>query len=222
MKYPAPYAIDLEKPKGGMSWGGPPSGLMVAPGTFSVSLSKEVNGVITSLSESQEFEVVPLRKGALEGASPKDVAAFWRQYENGVRASSALNLALKNAKTKVAGMKKAIAQSTTETGALDTRLTTIRKNLLELDVQLNGSPSKRQPGEKTKPTIGERLFAVSRGIDHSTYGPTASHKRSLEIATTEMKSIQKGLEKNLQELSALAKELLEKGAPWMEGEVLPR
>ena len=39
-----------------------------------VTLTSQVNGEVTEHSEPRSFDVVPLRKGALEGAEPQQVA----------------------------------------------------------------------------------------------------------------------------------------------------
>ena len=63
------------------------------------------------LSEPRTFEVTPLRSGALAGASPEDVAAFWRQYEAAVREHTALQVTLARLMTKVERMARVIEHS---------------------------------------------------------------------------------------------------------------
>jgi len=219
LKYPAPYPITLETSDDDSDQ--PAVGLMAAPGTYSVTLSKQVNGVVTDLSGPVTFTVEQLRKGALEGSSPQDVAAFWRSYENTVRTVSAVDITLKNAITKVNAMQKALSRAQTSPGDLDKQLHQLRMALLALDQQLNGNRSKQQVGEKSKPTIGNRLFAVNRGISHSTYGPTATNKRSLEIVEEEFADIQSTLTLHLSTMNEMSKALKEAGAPWVEGDELP-
>ncbi|MCZ6900051.1 MAG: glycosyl hydrolase [Bacteroidetes bacterium] len=221
LRYPAPDAIDLEKKPDPSGDHDPPQGFLAPPGTYTVTLSKQVDGVVTELSQPQTFEVVPLRKGALTGASTEVTATFWREHENAVRGYSAVKIALKNAITKITGMQEALSKTTSNPGDLDTRLHQLRLDLLDLDGQLNGNRSKLEPGEKTKPLIGERLFAVKRGIERSTYGPTETNKQSMQIIQQEMSEIHSKLEAYLSAMADLGKALLEAGAPWVEGERLP-
>ena len=44
-------------------------------------LAKRINGVLTPLSEVQEFEVTPMRKRGLEGAAPEQVVAFGEEMD---------------------------------------------------------------------------------------------------------------------------------------------
>ncbi|RMG84036.1 MAG: glycosyl hydrolase, partial [Bacteroidetes bacterium] len=66
LKYPSPFAIALNQPKP-ENPEPQPSGLMAAPGTYSVSLFKEVDGKMYELAKPQNFEVVPMKKGSLPG-----------------------------------------------------------------------------------------------------------------------------------------------------------
>ena len=203
-------------------WGGDPKGMMVAPGKYSAALFQQVDGVVKALSQPIEFDVVPLRKGALEGVEPEKVAAFWRQYENAVRSHSAIQITLGNALTRAERMKKVLYHSPTAVGSFDNRLEEVRMELLKIDQELNGEKSKMEPGEKTKPIIGGRLFSLQIGIDHSTYGPTTNHKKALQLINEQLISTQLQLEMSQEKLSQLATDLVKAGAPWMEGEALPR
>ncbi|MEL6926497.1 MAG: glycosyl hydrolase, partial [Bacteroidota bacterium] len=118
LKHPTPNVIKLT-PDPAPEWGGPPSGLMAAPGRYTVSMAQEENGILTALSEPQTFEVKPLRKGSLPGSSMEEVTAFWRSYEKAVRESSAMMLSLNTAIKTVDAMQKAIAQSNAPAGDLD-------------------------------------------------------------------------------------------------------
>ncbi len=217
LRYPAPDAISMKEPPPPM-WGGPPKGMMAAPGKYSVSLFQQVDGKITELSKPQSFDVVPLRKGALEGKPMEEVLAFWRSYEDAVRSHSALQVSLNNSLTKVKRMKKVLDQTRAAAADFDNRLHRIRMDLLKIDQNLSGNKSKMQPGEKTKPTIGARLFTLSIGIGNSTYGPTTNHKNGLDIINKQMNAIQTDLKKSQEMLSDLAKDLVNAGGPWMEGE----
>jgi photosystem II stability/assembly factor-like uncharacterized protein len=220
LRYPTPNAVKLIADPPPM-WGGPPQGLMVAPGIYTVTLSKVVDGVATQLAEPQSFEVVPLRSKAPVAEDPKRVAAFWREYEQAVRDHTAIQLALAQALVKIDRMKEVILNSTADTGELDQTLAAVRGELLDLDQILNGDRSKQEPGEKFKPIITHRLSSVARGIDRSTYGPTATHRRMLEIATSEIDVIKVDLAGTLTKLTELSQKLMDAGAPWIEGQLLP-
>ena len=222
LRYPAPDAIELESSSEEPLFDEPSGGFLAPPGTYTATLYKQVDGKVEKLSKTEQFEVVRLRKVALAGSRPADVADFWRKYENTARAASALNLAFSNAKAKVKGMKLALANSTANAGDIDKRLHDLRMEILALESKVSGNQSKNEPGEKTKPTISDRLFSVSRGVGQSTYGPTETNKKSLEIAMDQLAETKRDLESAQEKISELVQDLLEAGAPWIEGEPLPR
>ena len=218
LRYPAPDAIDRDMPA---SAGGNSQGMMAAPGRYTVTLSQQVDGVVTLLSEPRSFEVVPMRRGALSGSPPREVAAFWRAFEETIRQSSAVQTVLSNAQRTATAMQFALARATAEPGDLDARLFQIKQDLQELDVELNGMSSKQQVGEKTRPTVGTRLSAVDRGVYHSTYGPTTTHREQLEIVRNELAGYQERLVRIQARLAELGQALINAGAPWVEGQPMP-
>ena len=220
LRYPPPNAIELEEPPPPL-WGGPPRGLMAAPGTYTVTLSKQVNGEVTPLSEPRPFEVTPLRAGALPAAHPTEVAAFWRSYEAAVRSHTAMVVALREMLARAERMRVVLARSTADVGSLDATLHALRADLLDLDHRLNGDRAKQSAGEKHPPIPGDRLAAVSRGVDRSTHGPTATHRQMLAIAASELAELRDPIQGCRARLTALASSLVRAGAPWIEGEPLP-
>ena len=112
--------------------------------------------------------------------------------------------------------------SPTSPGNLDRDLHELKQALLELDGKLNGNRSKRQVGEKNNPTINYRLGVAMSGTMSSTYGPTPTHKRSLEISEIQFREFRTELENILNEqLPGLEKALQDSGAPWVKGQPIP-
>jgi hypothetical protein len=145
---------------------------MAPPGTYSVTLSRRVEGVVTDLSGPVSFEVRPLRDGSLEGADPADAAAFWARVEATQRSASAARMALSEHRNRLEAMVVALGRSTADPGDLDTDLEALRQELLDLDLQLNGHRSMRQVGEPRVPSIADRVGRTRSGVRSSTYGPT--------------------------------------------------
>nr|WKN38726.1 glycosyl hydrolase [Tunicatimonas sp. TK19036] len=222
LRYPTPFPIFLEQqPTGGDDEEAPQQGLMVAAGTYTASLSKQVDGEISDLSEPITFEVVPLHEGALEGATAQETAQFWRSYESVVRSATALQVSLDNTLTRANRMEAALSQAPIAPGALDQQLYQVRQSLFELDEDLYGNQSKLQVGEKTHPTIQQRLFTLELGIGRSTYGPTETHRKILAIVQDEVTELKKQLTSTENKMSDIANALIEAGAPWVEGEPIP-
>jgi photosystem II stability/assembly factor-like uncharacterized protein len=218
LRYPANDAIDfrgtLDKEDRGS--------MLSAPGEYSVTLLKQVDGAITVLSGPVTFEVERLRKGALEGADDEAVVAFWERIGALQRATSATSLVVSNSLKKVDAMRLALSRTPAAPGDLDKQLHELRESLLDLDEQLNGNRAKGQVGEKYNPTMRDRLGFAAGGTRNSTYGPTPNLTNSLDIAYSDFKELSAKLETILnQQLPEMEKALRQAGAPWIEGQPLP-
>ncbi len=195
-------------------------GMLATPGTYSVSLSKWVDGKVSQLAPPQSFEVTPLYEGALEGASPEEFIAYRERLTKLQKRLSAATLALSNGRSKLAALKTALARSGAEPGSLDERVHTVSKELTKLEKAMYGSPAKREIGERTAPTISSRLGVAYRGVS-TTYGPTSLHKKSLQLAESHFEGTKDALRKVLDEsLPALEKAIMETGAPMIENSAI--
>jgi hypothetical protein len=217
LRYPArePVRLDADQDEA-------ESGFLVPPGSYTVTLAKEVDGLITTLSYATPFEVERLQTGALEGAAPATAAAFWRELEEAQLQVAAVSLTLRQSQQRVAAMKRALAQAPAAPGELDQQVYALQQQLYELDATLNGNRSQQAVGDPTGPTVRDRLGVAVTGTRLSTYGPTPTHRQSLDLAQKELGRIRTQLETLQQEkLPALAKDLEAAGAPWIEGQPLP-
>jgi hypothetical protein len=93
----------------------------------------------------------------------------------------------------------------------------VRDTLHALNAELNGNPAKLEVGEKTRPTVSQRLSAVERTIYRSLYGPTATAQEQLELARQTMGSLRPRLNEAVSALDELGEALLAAGAPHVEG-----
>ena len=202
--------------------GNQPDGFMVVPGKYTVTLSKQIDGVVTKLSEPIEFDVEVLRKGALEGAGPDKVVAFWEALEEMQRKMSAVSMAIKETRKRLEAMERALARTEVDPTVLNTKLHELKMELARLKLNFFGSKAKKEVGERTKPTIYSRLSAARMGTSNSTYGPTPTHIRSFEIAQKEFKALKSELTGIMErKIPAVEQELKKAGAPWIPGQELP-
>lgn len=215
LRYPAPDAIPLvqtSSPGNDQA----PRGLLAMPGTYTATLAKQVDGVITELAGPVTFEVEPLREGALPGASPAEVSSFYRSFEELTGSISALEINFGKAKKRAEAMQRALLQANAAPGDLDNRLHQLLTSLHAIDLELHGNSAKLQAGEKTKPTPGQRVFALYRGVSNSTYGPTSTHRETMQIVRDQLASLDNKLRNAKNEMDQLARALMNAGAPWVE------
>jgi hypothetical protein len=181
-----------------------------------------VEGETTALAGPVSFEVERLRQGALEGASPEETVAFWQQLAATRRATSAATRALTRAFERTKELQVALGRSRSAPNSLDSELHSIEQELYSIEEALSGNRSRGAVGEANVHTVSTRLRAVSSGTRSSTYGPTPTHRRSLEIVEQEFGALRERLNMVLEEsLPALEKKLQEAGAPWTAGQPVP-
>jgi len=215
-RYPLNYAIDIHEEQRSGRYS---RGKLAPPGTYTVTLSKQIDGVITDLSEPVEFNVVQLRKGALDGSTPDEILAFASEVDQLMLETSAMSIIFKNAQKKVKGMQYALSVTPEAPGELDEQLFQIKLELQEIEKQLYGNRSKDEIGEKKEMTYRSRLYTAQGGTSNTTYGPTASQRRNLDLAEEEFLLIEAELDIIVNEkIPDLEKALIAAGAPWLEGQ----
>ena len=223
LRYTSKNAIRLHTPpQTGFRFGQSSRGMLATPGTYTVTLSKQVDGVITMLSEPISFVVKPLRKGALEGASYSELTASREELEKLQGAISASSFMLNNNLDKVKAMETALSRLNTESSALVTALYKVKQRLLDLDQEMNRHRAKQEIGERSASNVRSRMSVGIRGMN-TTYGPTKMHRESMAIANSQFADIKARLEMITNEdIPALEKSLIAAGAPYIEGQAIPK
>lgn len=192
-------------------------GLMAGPGRYSASISKEIRGVITEITDKTYFNVKPLYENTLKQMSSDEVAQFWRKLEktsadaaktyvsivNDTKYAKALKTALD--KTNLANKPEVLSQ-----------LTSSLTNLSKISEQFNGNAAKNQLGEKQNPTIAGRFFDIYRGVGGATYGPTKTNIQSMSVITATLAAISKDLEKEDKVLTEIGNIVMKAGGPYVE------
>jgi hypothetical protein len=120
-------------------------------------------------------------------------------------------------------LKTALDRSTIEPdGELDRELREIEQRLYAVDEGLSGNRSRRGMGEPMAPSVAQRLRVALEGVDGATYGPTATHRRSLQLAEQRFSELGAELRRLIDaELPALERRMVEAGVPWTTGAPVP-
>ena len=158
------------------------SGMLVVPGEYQVVLSKEIDGVVTELDGPVSFRVLPLRKGSLEGSPYDETVAFWKEVHSLQAQVSLLTVKIREASKRTMLMRMSLERSPIEAGEFEKEIHDLNQRILEMESLLTGSSSRNEIGEKNPHTISMRIQAAMMGTSMSAYGPTPTHRRSMEIA----------------------------------------
>lgn len=188
-------------------------GAMAVPGTYTVSMSKEIDGAITDLAGSVSFEVVPLRESTLKGASADEYKAFMTDLNQLQTDYAKVATAMQKNLNKVKAMQVALERAAVEPSKLNTQVHDLYHTLLALNAKEEGLSTKNEVGERSNPGVGSFLRTASRGLA-TTYGPTQMYKENLEIAKKMLVDLKAKVDEfTLKTIPALEKQLQEAGAP---------
>ena len=198
-----------------------PSGFLVTPGAYTVSLSQRVRGQTTELVGPQTFTVKPLREGALPRQA--DAAEFWAEVAAFDRSVTAANVTTGELDGKISLL--AVATQRAAGGdpvRLENRWQAIRDEANAISELVSGNAARNAISERTQPTVRSRLGVVLTGIGRSTYGPTQTHRDQLAIAKSEFEAIRQRLTVLTETtIPAFERELIAAGAPWVPGGQIP-
>ena len=219
LKHASGDGVALDQQSGGGGFFSRFTQVQATPGTYSVTLSKVVDGVVTDLAGPQNFNVVPLREmGALKGASYDEISAFRVEVENFQEDIKATSTVLENAMKKIGAMNIALSRADKESKELVTKIHAAKQQLLDLNIEMNGNPAKEEVGEKSNPTPMNRMFVGFRALS-TTYGPTPMHKESVAIGKKQLEGIKSSLKQITNSvIPGIERELQGIGAPWIEGQ----
>ena len=158
------------------------SGYMVNPGEYSAQLFKQVAGEFFSISEKIAFNVKQLTKSSIKGSSVSIISEFRDELHNLRDQANNLSNNIKDLKTNINMMLKAYERGTSLDENLHSSLLNNRNKILDLQKDLGGSQVRKEIGEENEyPSMWSYLWSASSGAN-STYGPTQTHKKSLETA----------------------------------------
>jgi photosystem II stability/assembly factor-like uncharacterized protein len=202
---------------GGFFGGG--GGPYVAPGTYTVTLAQLVDGETTPVGEPQRFEVYPV----LGDRTPRsaEVVAFQRQAAQLQRAMLGAGAALNEAMTRVNQLEQALAATPGDVAQLSHELRALEEGLVEVQVALNGDPTRDRRSEPDTPSLQSRLFRFTGGAwSGSLQEVTGEQRKQYGIVAAEFGGILERLRQLVEvELTRIEEASEAAGAPWTSGRV---
>ena len=219
LRYPDLEPTRLQEEKSRYPWDFPVRGPLVVPGTFSVSLAKRVDGVITPLGETQSFVVEALTLSALAAPERKDILSYQKKAGELQRAMYGAGEALSEALNRLQFIKKAIRDTpAADLGWADEALA-MEKQLQQFKTELIWD---RTLGSRSEPQLPPLLQRVEAQLG-STAAITSTRKHNYDLAAA---AFAKLLEKMRQvidvDLRKLEIKMEAAGLPWTPGREVPR
>jgi hypothetical protein len=223
LRYPPPSPIELKEPELDV-FSPPPGGPLVAPGKYTVSVGKRIDGVETALGPPQTFNVVPLYLSIVQESDRAAVLDFQKKAAGLQRTLMGASRATEEALTRVQYVRRALDQIAGPDPGLVAEVNRIGAELHNISDQLEGDPVLRRTHDPSPPSLLDRVTTAVNGL-LTTSPPTATHRESLAIAQQQAGPLLERLRKAIEvDLAKVEKQLNALGAPWTPGRVpqLPR
>ncbi len=224
LRFPPHTPTEVDSAPIGSLWANTPAGPMVVPGTYSVSMAKLVNGSLVEMSSPQQFEVTALDNSSLPIADREEVLAFQREVGDLYRQALSAAAAARDVAERLPFIKRAILETPSAPPALLERTRDIELRLADIQKLLSGNQTRARYWEFTVPSVLGRIADVVGGRRNwaTTYGPTATHRQSFEVAMEQFEEVRMLLRVLIEsDLSQLEAEMEAAGVPWTPGRMVP-
>jgi len=197
------------------------SGPLAAPGNYTVSLATRVNGVLKDTGLQSPINVKLMRQNSLATASTDDVVAFGTRLDDLMREGNGASSAMKALLVELNAIKQTLPRSGADS-ALRAQARALELEVMDLQLKLSGDDARDLAGDAGPVSVARRINVAQMGTSFSSYGPTPTHERSLEIAEQEFAGIKAALKRIFDtDLPALRKAMDEAGVPWTPGRGVP-
>ncbi|NIT54750.1 MAG: glycosyl hydrolase, partial [Aliifodinibius sp.] len=220
LRYPPSNPVDISEKKTDNPFADEPTGPMVVPGTYAVSMAKRVRGETTPLGEPQSFQTVPLGTATLAAEDKQVLLAFQQKTARLQRAVLGAQKAADEAQNRINYIRQAILDAPDANKAWLNDVRDLEVRLKDLQLELSGDPVKSKHNAPTAPSIVDRVQSVVYGHWASTSPPTQTHRDAYQIAADEFKVVLGKLQTLIEvDLPKLEQKLEEAGAPYTPGRV---
>jgi len=220
LRYPAPDPARLTAPEVSI-FGSAPTGPLVVPGTYTVTLGKRINGLVTPLTSPQSFTVKPLENSPELATDRAAVLAFQNETAELSRAVSGAGAASRELRNRVAHLKVAVENLGLPNETQRTTVQQIETLLDQSDVALFGDGSVASRNEPVPFSISQRVGQI-RGWGWNHQSPvTGSDKTAFDFAKNDLTSVLAQLRDIELRVETLESELAALGAPYTPGSGVP-
>jgi hypothetical protein len=195
-----------------------PSGPLVMPGRYVVSLAKRVDGVVTPLAGAQEFAVIVDGAAEMNPADRQELFAFQQKVTRLQRALSGALEAANGLTGRLEQIKRALDQTPSAENKWKDVARSLEKRNRDILRALRGDAVLRGRNENTPISIAERVQEIVGAQRLSLARPTTTQRETYQIASEEFSQELTKLRTLIDvDLRSLEKALDMVGAPWTPG-----
>jgi hypothetical protein len=190
------------------------------PGTYKVSFAKRVDGVLTSLGQPQEFQVVVEGQESMNSADRLALVEFQQKTARLQRAVNGAGEAANALKPRLVQIRRALLDTPSAPTRLLDEAASLDKRTNEILRALRGDNNARQRNMNLPPSIGERVGFIAGSQRTSTNRPTPTQIAQYAAAAQDFQVVLNQLRQLIEtDLAKLEKEMEAAGAPWTPGRI---
>lgn len=220
LRYPSSDPAELKAGDEQPDWAPDSVGHLVAPGTYSVTLEREVDGAVTQLAGPESFEVVPLNLATFAAADKNAALAFQRKVNRLNRAVQGASRAAGEVQTRIAHLRRALLDTPAADPAMLAELRELEMRLNRIVTELRGDETRAKREEAAPPSISERVSNVLYGQWFVTSAPTKTQQDDYRYAADAFGKVLAELRTlATADLAAFEARMEAAGAPWTPGRI---
>ncbi len=172
----------------------PSSGVLVVPGTYTVSISKNVNGELETLTGPTSFEVMELDNRTIPASDWSKMTAFKKKAVNLMNAINSTQAVLGEMNTKVSVYKAAAkALPSQESAVVFKEAMNLEEKLNAIRISMNGDPTFGRLDIDAEYGMRQRAQNAIFDVFGSTSNVTGTSEANYEIAASEFEVILKNV-----------------------------
>ena len=193
---------------------------LAMPGSYSVSLSRTVDGVTTALAGPVKFSASVLSNSSLPAADRNALVQFQRQVSSLQRAVLGSSQLVDDLKNRLALIKKALNDLQAPAAKLHGDVETVESNLREITRVLKGDRTLSSRSEAAPPSIVDLVNGIVDDQWQSSGAPTQTQRDAYNSAGEEFAPLLAKLHALVEtDLKGIESQMEGLGAPWTPGRV---
>ncbi len=215
LRYPP---VEPWKPEEQDVYGDPGVGALVVPGTFTVSIGRRTDGVLTDLGQTQTFNVVSVRPDpTLPGATQEQRLVFESRVNELKRAYEGTIESIDDIVAELDAVKQKLVQSTADASLYEIANSIQQQIRIQRD-RLAGNETRNTYNDWDEVPLSQRLFHARFAPGTNAYGPTPEQRESLEIGARLYADVKATLVNVVEvEYEGLKDAMDQAGVPWTPG-----
>lgn len=195
----------------------PGLGVMVAPGSYTVSMARRVDGVLTDLGQQQPVEVVSIRpEPTLPGSGQADRIIFEQQLAELRRAADGTGQSIARMLEELSAVTMVLRRARAD-GALYAQAVALQDRLMDEKERLSSNKMRNIYHDWEQMTVNNRLWHAGFAPNTNVYGPTPAQQESYRIARAQYDDVIGMLGAIETDYASLKAAMDEARMPWTPG-----